>query len=141
MEVNTARDLAALIADRNDETILAKLRELGVDDSIEKIFHGMTQAFIPGNAAGQKAVIQWNVKVGDETHTYQLDVADGACRALKGSPQPPRVTLTVDAPMFLRIITGKQNPMIAVATGRLKVAGDVMFAMKQEGWFDKNWGG
>lgn len=141
MDVSTARDLAAVIEGRTDDQILAKLRELGMDAAIAKVFHGMTQAFIPANASDQKAVIQWNVREPEATHTYQLKVENGTCTAVKGEPETPRVTLTVGAPAFLRIITGRQNPTQAVFTGKLKVAGDMMFALQQEKWFDKNWGG
>lgn len=140
-DISNAQQLAALIDGRSDEEINAAVEELGIGDSLEKVFDGMTRAFLADKAAGQSAVIQWNVQASDGTHTYQLNVADGKCTAAKGTPAEPRVTLDVSLPTFLRVITGKVNGQQAFFTGKLKLSGDMMFAMKQEGWFDKNWSG
>jgi putative sterol carrier protein len=86
-------------------------------------------------------VIQWNVHVGGSTHTYQLNVANGTCKAAKGAPAKPRLALTAGLPTFFRVITGQSSSRMAVFTGKLKVEGGIMFALAQENWFDKNWAG
>jgi putative sterol carrier protein len=140
ISANTPKELAALIEGRSDDEINQTVQALGPDAVLEKVFEGMVKAFLPERAGGQSAVIQWNVSTLGNVQTYQLKVADGRCTAQKGTPEAPRVSLSVDLPNFLRVITGKLNGQQAFFTGKLKLTGDMMFAVTQETWFDKNWG-
>lgn len=141
MDISNAKQLSEMLENRSDADILSALAELGVESSLEKVFDGMTKAFLPAQATGQAAVIQWDVNANGTVHSFQLKVADGKCTIQKGAADKARVTLGVDVPTFLRVITGKINGQQAFFTGKLKLAGDMMFAMTQEKWFDKNWGG
>jgi len=141
MDISNAKQLSEILENRSDAEILTTVTELGLESSLEKVFEGMTKAFLPAQATGQSAVVQWDINAGGAVHTYQLKVADGKCTATKGSGEKARVTLGVDLPTFLRVITGKINGQQAFFNGKLKLAGDMMFAMTQEKWFDKNWGG
>ena len=141
MSVSTPKELAALLEGRSDQEINDAVKAMGTDSAIEKVFEGMTKAFLVDKAKGQSAVIQWDIKGPDGPVTYQVKVADGKCAVAKGTPDPARVTLTASLPDFLRIITGKLNGQQAFFTGKLKLSGDMMFAVTQENWFDKNFGG
>ena len=140
-DISTPKELAASIDGKSDDEINEVVRGMGVDSALEKVFEGMQQAFLKDKAGSQSAVIQWNVALDGNKHTYQVKVADGACSIQKGAPETARVTLDVDLPNFLRVITGKLNGQQAFFSGKLKLAGDMMFAMTQESWFDKNLGG
>ena len=76
-----------------------------------------------------------------KTHTYQVAVAEGKCSIKPGSPDKARVTLTIALPDFLRLVTGKIKGQQAFFNGKLKLAGDMMFAMTQESWFDMSFAG
>jgi len=141
MDISNAKQLSEILENRSDQEIVSTVTEMGLESSLEKVFEGMTKAFLPAQATGQNAVIQWDVNAGGGVHSYQLKVADGKCTASKGTAEKARVTLGVDLPTFLRVITGKINGQQAFFNGKLKLAGDMMFAMTQEKWFDKNWGG
>jgi putative sterol carrier protein len=141
ISVSTPKELAALLEGRSDREINDAVKSLGTDSAIEKVFEGMTKAFIADKAKGQSAVIQWDIKGPDGPVSYQIKVLDGKCTASKGTADPARVTLSASLPDFLRIITGKLNGQQAFFTGKLKLSGDMMFAVTQENWFDKNFGG
>ena len=141
INASTPKELAALIEGRSDVEINSVLEQLNLDDVLSRVFEGMTKAFLPQKAGTQSAVIQWDIKAKNQVSPYQIKVADGKASFQKGTPDTPRVTLAVELPNFLRLITGKMNGQQAFFTGKLKVSGDMMFAMTQEGWFDKNWGG
>ena len=141
MDISNAKELSAILEGRSDQEILSQVKEMGLEDSLTKVFDGMTKAFLPAKAGTQSAVVQWDVLIDGATHTYQLKVDGGKATALKGAPEKARVTLAVDLPTFLRVITGKINGQQAFFNGKLKLSGDMMFAMTQESWFDKNWGG
>ena len=54
---------------------------------------------------------------------------------VKGAPESARVTLSLSAPDFLRLVTGKLNGQTAFFQGKLKLSGDMMFAQTMQGWF------
>ena len=67
-----------------------------------------------------------------------LDVAGGACTVSKGAAKEATVALTLAAPDFLRLITGKLNGVNAFMSGKLKLKGDMMLAQTMQGWFDQS---
>ena len=140
ININTPKELGALIAGKSDSEINAAVDSMGVDSALTKVFEGMTKAFLADKAKGQSAVIQWDIKTAADTQTYQVNVADGKCSFVKGAPQKARVTLTAALPDFLRVITGQLAGQQAFFSGKLKLSGDMMFAMTQENWFDKTMG-
>lgn len=140
-QASSPEELKALIEGRSDDEINAGLKATGSQSALDKVFQGMVEAFIPEKAAGQSAVIQYDVNAPEGKLSYQLKVADGKCTLVKGSPESARVTLALSAPDFLRLVTGKLNGQTAFFQGKLKLSGDMMFAVTQENWFDKNFGG
>jgi putative sterol carrier protein len=128
-------ELAALIEGRSDEEITRGVEERGVESVLDGIFQGMAEAFLPDKAAGQSAVVQYDVTVRGEPHTYQLKIGGGKCEVVKGRADPPRVTLTLSLPDFLRLVAGKLPPVEAFMTGKLKLQGDVMIATAMQVWF------
>lgn len=133
-QANTPEELRALIDGKSDDEINAGLGS-GVSTALDQVFQGMVDAFIPAKAAGQSAVIQYDVNATDGKHSYQLKVADGKATLVKGSPESARVTLTLSAPDFLRLVTGKLNGQTAFFQGKLKLSGDMMFAQTMQSWF------
>lgn len=140
INISTPKELGNLIDGKSDGDINAEVDRMGVDSALDKVFEGMTKAFLADKAKGQSAVIQWDIKTTSDTKTYQVNVADGKCSFAKGAAQKPRVTLSAALPDFLRVITGKVAGQQAFFSGKLKLSGDMMFAMTQENWFDKTMG-
>jgi putative sterol carrier protein len=77
------------------------------------------------------------VTAPDGVHIFQLKVAGGKCEVVKGEAGPARVTLSLAFPDFLRLVSGKLDGMQAFFSGKLKLAGDMMFAQTMQGWFKK----
>ena len=135
ISVNTPQELAALIEGRSDEEINTALQVLGFKKALDKVFEKMPEAFIPEKAAGQSAVIQYDVSSPEGKHTYQVKVAGGSCTIAEGSAEKPRVTLVLSTPDFLRLVTGKLNGQMAFMQGKLKLSGDMIFAITMQTWF------
>jgi putative sterol carrier protein len=133
--IGSREELAAMIQGKSDEEISAGVAELGTDEVLRQIFDFMATQFQPDRAAGQSAVIGWDITSPEGTHGYQLKVADGTCVASSGSGEAARVTLGMALPDFLRFITGQLDGMQAFMTGKLKLAGDMMFAQSMQAWF------
>ena len=128
-------ELSALIEGRSDEEIARGVEERGVASVLDGVFQGMAEAFLPDKAAGQSAVVQYDVTVAGQPHMYQLRIGGGKCEVVKGAADTPRVTLTLALPDFLRVVAGKLPPVQAFMTGKLKLQGDMMIATAMQGWF------
>ena len=135
-DIGSREELAAMFEGKSDEEISAGVSELGTDKVLAQIFEHMAKdAFRPERAGNQGAVVGWDITSSEGTHQFQLKVADGACTAVSGAPEPARVTLGMALPDFLRFITGKLDGMQAFMTGKLKLSGDMMFAQSMQAWF------
>jgi putative sterol carrier protein len=83
-------------------------------------------------------------KAADITATYlfvvegagewTVDVEQGRIKVSEGRGDVD-VTLTAKEDVFRRIVSGKQNPLTAYMTGKLKVSGDMSKAMKLQKLF------
>jgi putative sterol carrier protein len=127
--------LVELVEGRSDEEITTSIEELGIDALLDQVFEGMQQAFQPDKAAGQSAVVQWDVNAPDGTHSRTVTIADGTCTVAAGAAESPRVTLTLALPDFARFVAGQLDGMQAFMSGKLKLAGDIMFAQTMQAWF------
>jgi putative sterol carrier protein len=131
--------LKAAVDTRSNEQLVGDIQqqEGGIDGVLEKVFAGMSESFNPEKAAGQQAVVQYEISAPDGSHEYAMRVADGRCEIDKGRAESPRVTLRIGLADFLRLITGAANGMQLFMTGKLKVSGDLFFAQTYQSWFDR----
>ena len=140
INISTPKELGALISGKGDAEINETVEAMGAESALQKVFEGMTKAFLADKAKGQSAIIQWDIKTPKETLSYQVNVEGGKCTFVKGTPGKAKVTLAAALPDFLRVITGQLAGQQAFFSGKLKLSGDMMFAMTQENWFDKTMG-
>ena len=137
-----ASDFSSLkdaVEQKSNEELVSSIQQQdgGVDGVLEKVFTGMSESFSPEKAAGQQAVVQYEVGAPDGTHEYAMRIADGRCEIEKGRAESPRVTIRIGLADFLRLITGGANGMQLFMTGKLKVYGDLFFAQTYQSWFDR----
>lgn len=128
-------ELTAMIEGKSDEEINADMAQRGTDKVLGRIFEYMATQFQPDKAAGQSAVIGWDITSPEGTHSYQLTVDEGTCTAGPRGDDDARVTLGMALPDFLRFVTGQLDGMQAFMTGKLKLSGDMMFAQSMQAWF------
>ena len=134
-DIGSRDELSAMIEGKTDDEINAGVAERGTEKVLNQIFEYMAGRFQPDRAGNQSAVIGWDVTSPDGTHSWQLKVADGTCTAVAGNADEARVTLAMALPDFLRFLTGQMDGMQAFMTGKLKLAGDMMFAQSMQAWF------
>ena len=123
-----------LFTAKTDEEILTLVKD-NEEALLDGMFDGMKAAFDPSKAAGQSAVIQYVIDSPAGEMNYHLNVEDGTCEVLKGTDENPRVTLALNLPDFLRMMTGELNGMQAFTSGKLKISGDLMFSQNLATWF------
>jgi len=131
--------LKAAVEQKSNEELVSAIQQQdgGVDGVLDRVFAGMAESFNPDKAAGQQAVVQYEIGGPAGTHEYAMLIADGVCQIEKGRAESPRVTIRVGLGDFLRLITGVANGMQLFMTGKLKVSGDLFFAQTYQSWFDR----
>ena len=133
--IATREQLGEMLEGQTDEAIVEFVSAVGVEETLGQIFSAMEQQFQADKAAGQSAVVQWDITNADQTYSYTVTIADGTCTAASGSAESPRLTLGLALPDFMRFIAGKLDGMQAFMSGKLKLGGDMMFAQQMQAWF------
>ena len=128
--------LARLLAGRSDADLDQLVGVIGLTPLLEMVVQALVGRFQPDKAAGQVAVVQWDVSDSTgETASFVITVADGTCTGALGTAAAPRVTLGMAVPVFLRFLAGQVDSMQAFAGGSLQVNGDLPFAVSFQSWF------
>jgi len=97
--------------------------------SVREIVEHIPSAVNPAAIQGLDAVVQLSL-TGDEGGEWQLVLKDGQLTVNEGAAENPRVTLTAKAVDFKNVLTGKTNATKAFMLGKIKISGDMGFAMK-----------
>lgn len=127
--------LAEAIKDLDDEALAEQIRSFGVDNVLQAIFSGMEDAFVPERAAGVDSTIQYDIATEEGTKQWSVSFAGGKCTTSEGPATSPRLTLQIGIVDFIRLIFGQaQGPQLFM-TGKIKLQGDMMFAMQMQGFF------
>ena len=103
-----ASEIGQILRGRSDDEILAWVQRVGgADATLEHAFLGIKEAFQSDRAAGQSALIRWDITtpIGDVV-SYELEVADGECTLCRGAFGEPLVVL---APVFSRLWISARN--------------------------------
>jgi putative sterol carrier protein len=102
--------------------------------TIAELFEQMPSVFNPAAAAGLNKTFQWNI-TGDEAGVWAFKINNGQGEVIPGGVEKPDVTFTISDTDWLAITEGKLDGMNAFMTGKLKVSGDMMLAMKLQNLF------
>jgi putative sterol carrier protein len=97
--------------------------------TIAEIFEAMPTIFNPAAAAGLNKTFQWNI-TGEQAGVWALRVHDGVCELVPGGVEKPDVTFTISDQDWIALTQGKLDAQSAFFSGKLKVAGDMGFALR-----------
>jgi putative sterol carrier protein len=123
-----------MVKDRSDEEILTSVR--GNEEALlDGIFDAMKEAFDPSKAAGQSAIVQYDLDTPRGILNYQVKVDNGTCTIEKGTSGESRVTMAMSLPNFVRLMAGLLDATMAFTSGQLKISGDIMFSQNLATWF------
>jgi len=103
--------------------------------TVNEVFEGLSTRFNPSAAAGLTSTLQWHI-TDEEPGVWAFEIVDGMGRLIPNGVEKPDTTFTTNAETWVAIAEGRQDPMRAFMTGKLKVAGDMMLAMKVSELFD-----
>lgn len=94
------------------------------------LMNGMATAY--DASKGVEAVVQFDF--GDDGQWYLTLGSDGAT-ATEGQAENPRMTMSAASRDFIDMLTGKTDGQQMFMSGKLRIAGDMMFAMQMQGLF------
>ena len=123
-----------LVKTADDQQIVDAIHAGGTEKSLTQIVEGMVESYKGGN---HDADIQWVVTDDGTEHKYVLAVHGGKAEARQGDAESPTVTLTTDLVNFVKMIAGVTNGTSLFMSGKLKLGGDMMFAMQIESMFER----
>jgi putative sterol carrier protein len=132
-----ASEIGQILRGRSDDEILAWVRSVGgADATLDQAFLGIKDAFQSERAAGQSAVIRWDITTpAGDIVSYELEVSDGECTLCRGAFGEARVVLGLELADFLRLITGCLDATEAYRAGKLSITGDMTVAGVLPEWF------
>jgi len=102
--------------------------------TIQELFEAMPSYFNSAAAAGMTKTFQWNI-TGEEASVWAFKIVNGEGELVPGGVEKPDITITVSDKDWISIVEGKLDPTSAFMSGRLKVAGDMMLAMRLQNLF------
>jgi putative sterol carrier protein len=96
---------------------------------LKDYMHGMAERYDGAAVPGLDATMQL-IATGEGGGNWQLIMKDGAATAVEGTADAPKLTLTISASDWVKLLKGELEPTMAFMTGKIKVAGDMSLLMK-----------
>lgn len=97
--------------------------------TVGELFESLSTRFNTSAATGMNKTLQWHIK-DQEPGVWAFQIVDGVGRLIPGGVEDPDTTFTTTAETWVAIAEGRQDAIRAFMSGKLKVAGDMMLAMK-----------
>lgn len=101
---------------------------------IAELFDMLPEHLNTAATAGINKTLQWNI-TGEEAGVWAFQISNGEGKTIPGGVEKPDITFTVSANVWLAIAEGRQDPMKAFLTGKLKASGDMSLAVKVSQFF------
>ena len=102
----------------------------------KEYFEEMPAAFQADAAANLNATYLFELG-GEDGGTWFVLIKDGELEVGEGSKTNPDVVLRANAKDYVAIAEGRTNAMLAMATGKFKIQGNLGLAMKLEKIFKR----
>src|SRR5687768_17359103 len=115
--------LAEAIKGMSDDELKQSISDMGVDETLKNIFTGMQEAFNPGKAQGQEAVMQYDIDTDEGTKSWTVTISNGTCTTAEGTADSQRLTLKLALVDFVRLIFGQADGTQLFMTGKMKLQG------------------
>ncbi|MER7756980.1 SCP2 sterol-binding domain-containing protein [Kitasatospora sp. NPDC097643] len=103
--------------------------------TVGELFEALATRFKHENAAGLNRTLQWKI-TDEEPGVWAFEIKDGQGRLIPGGVADPDTTFITTSETWMAIAEGRQDAMRAFMTGKLKVKGDMMLAMKVPNLFE-----
>lgn len=131
-----ATRIAAVVRDAPADALKRGMSGPIRDLILEEIFRRFPEYYRPGSGAVDAAIaFKITGRADGGADRYRVRIAGGEVLAGRDLDVDPRVTIVIDGPGFLKLVTGNANPVTSFITGRLRIKGDLAFAAQIPGLF------
>jgi putative sterol carrier protein len=134
----TPEDVTEMVKAASDEQLAEVMSGPQRDAIVAEVFRRMGEHFRADDAGDLNTVIHWKIggRPGGGDDHWEVVISDGSCAATDEPKSEPRVTLKLDGPNFLRLISGNASGPVMFMTQKLKIDGDITFAARVPSLFD-----
>lgn len=130
--------LAEAVKNMSDEEVAAAIKDMGVDETLKNIFQGMKESFKPSAAQGVTSTVQYDITTDEGLKQWSVSFDNGTCSVSEGPADDPRLTLAIGLVDFVRLIFNQvQGPQLFMG-GKMKLQGDMMWAMQMQNYFERS---
>ena len=105
--------------------------------TIHELFEQMAKRYNAAAGKGLTKTFQWNI-TGDEAGVWAFKIVNGQGELIPGGVEQPDITITVADKDWISIVEGKLATRSAFMSGKLKVSGEMMLAMRLQQLFPAN---
>jgi alkanesulfonate monooxygenase SsuD/methylene tetrahydromethanopterin reductase-like flavin-dependent oxidoreductase (luciferase family) len=127
-EARAERALKAFVRRSTDRRLE---QTVGSRLGLKAVFAGMERQYVPERAGGFAGDIQYDLRGADgSVRSWTITVGPVAAQARPGASDDAKLKITVSLADFARIAGQDLDPVKAVLTGRLELAGDFAVAMR-----------
>jgi putative sterol carrier protein len=132
------KEFAQLVKSTPDSKIAEVMQSDARTPILDEVFDRMPRLFRADRAGNTNTVIHWNItdKPGGGADLYETVIENGACVVNKTAKRDPRLSLSLGALDFLKVVGGAANPMMLFMTGKVKAKGDLGLAANIAKLFD-----
>ena len=99
------------------------------ETSLAEAFKGLEHVFQPANAANIHAVVQFEL-TGEGGVEFFATLSDQAMKLEAGHAPSSKVKMSMPVEDFLAMLDGRLSTTDAFTSGKLKVGGNLIYAMK-----------
>ena len=128
---------AELVGTTGDSDLTALVHAVGTEPTLDRIFKGFEERFLPEKARAVGADVRFNIADDDHEYSYVVSIKDGTCTTRSGDVDDPRTTLSTDLVTFAKLVTGHAEGVQLFMTRKLKISGDLMFAAQLMSFFER----
>jgi putative sterol carrier protein len=132
------KEFAQLVKSTPDSKIAEVMQSDARTTILDEVFNRMPTLFRADRAGNTNTVIQWNItdKPGGGADVYETVIENATCTVNKQVTRDPKLTLSMGAVEFLKVVSGDGNPMMMFMTGKVKAKGDLGLAANIAKLFD-----
>ena len=133
----TAEEFSRLVGSMSEEQLGDAIHGIGTGRVLDRVFEQFTARFRPEHAGGVDAESQFLIRDGSDEHPYLVVIRNARCDVQPARGKEPRVTLVAELLPFVKLVTGHAEGANLFMTGKLRVAGDLVFALRLLSFFDR----
>lgn len=108
---------------------------MNTEERVRQIFEKLPETFVPENAQGVRATIQFHL-TGDGGGDWLVSIADDQVLVEERQIDIADLTLTMSAKDYAAITLGEASAMVLFALGRIKADGNLSLVWKFREMFD-----